>query len=247
MDAFVALIALGVVVAVWVWLARTMRSKGRGWFLRHFAGSSAGLFAGLLTVVVALEAGLISPVPVEEQPDQSTAAIIDATEESDGGALADVEERSAVQEAAESVPATGLAKTLGVTPLQYATRLNLLLQQADLAYQVDGRSIKTGDVNDVLQVTVGDYAGLVATVSKLNGEVMNVTVIGGGDGTERSGLEIMLVATAAFSAATSDVEFEELFKGMPAMLKGQERTYGNVKLSATSMKDMGTWFIAEPI
>lgn len=68
MDAFVALIALGLMVAVWVWLARTMRSKGKGkgWFVRHIAGSFAGVFVGLLTVALAIEAGLIAPASEEE-------------------------------------------------------------------------------------------------------------------------------------------------------------------------------------
>lgn len=67
MDALVALVALGAVVGVWFWLARTMRNKGRGWFVRHLAGSFAGMFAFMLVSMIAVGTGLVSPEPKEEQ------------------------------------------------------------------------------------------------------------------------------------------------------------------------------------
>lgn len=66
MDALVMLVALGVLVGVWFWLARTMRNKGSGWFIRHLAGSFAGSFAFMLLVMVAVGTGLISAEPKEQ-------------------------------------------------------------------------------------------------------------------------------------------------------------------------------------
>ncbi|AVO55758.1 hypothetical protein C7A17_24395 [Ectopseudomonas mendocina] len=60
------LVALGALVGVWFWLARTMRNKGSGWFIRHLAGSFAGSFAFMLLVMVAVGTGLITAEPKEE-------------------------------------------------------------------------------------------------------------------------------------------------------------------------------------
>lgn len=238
MDALVMMLCLAVVVGLWWWLAKRMKDGGRGWLLRHFAGSSAGMFAGLLVVALAIEVGLISPAPVEEQKGGEVAAVVQA----------EAQPKAASEPAAAArAPAAEEVKTLGLTPEQYAARLNQVLQKADISHRIDGRNVVKGEVNDVLQASIGTHAALVASISKASGEVLSVTVIGSGDGSGRSGLEIMMVATAALTAAASGVEFREVFQGLPEMIKGQTRTYGDVKLSVMPMNEMGTWFIAEPI
>lgn len=73
MDALVMLVFVAAFVGVWLWMAKYLGRKGRHWLLRHLAGSTVGLFAGLLIVAFALEAGIIDPVanqrgtPVAEQ------------------------------------------------------------------------------------------------------------------------------------------------------------------------------------
>ncbi|PRW80065.1 hypothetical protein C7A12_02505 [Pseudomonas fluorescens] len=122
-----------------------------------------------------------------------------------------------------------------------------MLKIADMEHRVHAKQVIVGEVNDVLNISIGKHAALVAGVSKLNGQVLDVVVMGSGDGTPSSGLDIMMVASAALAAAASDVEFSEVFRGLPALIKGQDRTYGDVKLSAQQMDGMGTWFFASPI
>lgn len=137
--------------------------------------------------------------------------------------------------------------TLGIKPTAYADRLNTLLADLELKHRVDATRITVGQVNDVLNAPIGKHAALVASISKTTGEVIDLTVIGSGDGTPASGLEIMMVAAAALTAATDGVEFSEVFEGLPAMIKGQERRYGAIKLGAKNMDQMGTWFFASPV
>lgn len=240
MDALVILVTLGATAGAWYWLARVLGRKGRGWFIRHLAGSFAGCFAFVLVSMIAVGTGLISSEPKEDLT--ATVSEEPVAPQAEASA-ADVADTAAAIEPVAAEP----VKTLGLTPEQYAARLNKLFQDADLPHRLNASNVVTGEVNDVLQTTIGKHAAIVATVSKSNGEVMSVTVIGSGDGSERSGLEIMMVATAALTASANDVEFREVFQGLPAMTKGQSRTYGNVKLSVMPMNDLGTWFIAEPI
>lgn len=224
MDVVVAFAFIAIWAGIWWWLAKRMKGNDRNWLVRNLAGSTAGLFAGLVVVAVALELGIIQP------------AVDPATDVAASPA-----------ETMEQATAVTPIKTLGMTPKQYVERLNTLLNTAEQPYRVDAGSITGGDVNDVLNAPIGKHAALVASVSKGTGEILDITVIGAGDGSEASGLEIMIIASAALAAAASDVEFRDVFQGIPAMIKGEERAYGNVKLGAKRMEQLGTWFFASPI
>jgi hypothetical protein len=143
-------------------------------------------------------------------------------------------------------PAEEERKSLGVSPNAYANRINALLKKLERPYRVDPAQIVKGDVNDVLNSKLGKYTTLVAIVSK-KGEIIDVTVIGGGDGTPASGLEIMMLASAALTAAAPGAEFKEVFTGLPELMNGKTMTYGDVKLSAKRSEELGNWFFAEPI
>ncbi|MDU9408243.1 hypothetical protein RTH74_11600 [Pseudomonas sp. zfem001] len=65
MDALVILVTLGATAGAWYWLARVLGRKGRGWFIRHLAGSFAGCFAFVLVSMIAVGTGLISAEPKE--------------------------------------------------------------------------------------------------------------------------------------------------------------------------------------
>jgi len=57
----------------------------------------------------------------------------------------------------------------------------------------------------------------------------------------------MMVVSATLSAAALDVKFKDVLLELPAMIDGQEFTYGDVKFSAKKMDGMGIWFFASPI
>lgn len=140
-----------------------------------------------------------------------------------------------------------VVKTLGITPRQYAERINLIIAQMKKPYQVDGSAVESGEVNDVLTASLGPYASLVAGVSKHTGEILDITLIGAGDGKPVSGLEIMLMATAALTAAVPDADYKEVISKLPAMTKGTPEIYGNVKLSVKQTDQLGIWFFASPL
>lgn len=140
-----------------------------------------------------------------------------------------------------------VVKTIGITPKQYAERVNANLARLNKPYRVDGAAVEPGEVNDILSANLGPYASLVATVSKRSGEIIDVTLIGAGDGKPLSGLEIMMMASAALAAAAPSADYKEVFKKLPSMLDGSLEVYGNVKLSVKKSEQVGTWFFATPI
>ncbi|MNJ42056.1 hypothetical protein D3C77_370060 [compost metagenome] len=138
-------------------------------------------------------------------------------------------------------------KTLGVTPEEYANRINPIIANFEKPYRVDPSSVKIGEVNNIFSANLGPYASLVAVVSKQTGEIQDITLIGAGDGKPASGLEIMMMASAALAAAAPGADYREVFKQLPTMLEGKTEVFGNVKFSVKSSDQVGTWFFATPI
>lgn len=235
MDGLVGILALAVLVGTWWWLAGRMKQNGRGWLLRNFAGSSAGCFMGLLVVVLALQVGIIKEKPqADGKPDAPASAEKPA------------EVQPAPPVATEPLEAP-VKKSLGVTPEVYASRLNPILKKFEKSYRLDPKAVKDGEVHNTLSANLGPYASLVATISKENGEILELTLIGAGNGSPASGLEIMSVASAALASAAPGADFRDVFKQLPTMMEGKPEIYGNVKLSVKTTQEIGTWFFAAPI
>lgn len=222
MDDLVGVLCLGVGAGTWWWLAGRMKKRGSGWMTRLVAGSFAGCFMAVVVAGIAVSTGVVE----SKTPEQANTPT--ATEQ-------------------KAVPVKVEIKTLRMTPAVYAQRINPLLEKFEKPYRVDPTEITRGEAQDVLKTNLGPYASLVAAVSKETGELVDVTLIGAGDGKPMSGLEIMLIASAALAAAAPEADYRDVFKKLPDMLKGGSQTYGQVKLSVKPTDIMGTWFMAAPI
>ncbi|MCO7536500.1 hypothetical protein NJH24_17125 [Pseudomonas asiatica] len=232
MEGLIGLLCLGIAVGTWWWLSSRMKKSGRGWFIRTIAGSFAGCFMLFFLVGIAIEVGLI------ESTAPATSEMADV-KKAETPEVAEVKAQKNVQ--ADNV------KSLHMTPAQFSERVNPLFEKFEKPYRVDPASITEGEVQDVLSVKLGPYASLIAGVSKQTGELLDVTMIGVGDGKPASGVEIMMLATAVLAAAAPDADHRDVFKGLPEMIDGSPKTYGQVKLSVKSTDMVGTWFMAAPI
>ena len=222
MDDLVGVLCLGVGVATWWWLAGRMKKRGSGWLTRQVAGSFACCFMAVVIAGIAVSSGMVE----SKASDQAGAPV--ATD------------KEAAQEGSE-------AKSLHMTPAIYADRINPLLEQFEKPYRVNPAEITVGDVQNVVKANLGPFASLILTVSKDTGDIVDVMLIGVGDGTPSSGVEIMLIGTAALAAAAPQANHRDVFKKLPEMMKGSKETYGQVELSIKSTDQIGTWFMATPI
>lgn len=222
MDDLVGVLCLGVGVATWWWLAGRMKKRGSGWLTRQVAGSFACCFMAVAIAGIAVSTGIVE----SKTPSQATASVSDKE---------------------EVTPGASDVKSLQMTPAVYADRINPLLEQFEKPYRVNPAEVSTGEVNNVLKAELGPFASLILTVSKDTGDIVDVMLIGVGDGSPSSGVEIMLIGTAALAAAAPEANHRDVFKKLPEMMKGSKETYGQVKLSIKSTDQMGTWFMAAPI
>lgn len=222
MDGLIGVLCLGVGAGTWWWLAGRMKNRGSGWLTRQVAGSFACCFMVVVAVGIAVSMGLVE----SKAPEPATAAVVE-------------------EQRAE--PIKNEVKTLGMTPSDYAARINSLLEKYEKPYRVDPADITIGEVQDVLKASLGPYASLIAAVSKDTGKLVDVTLVGAGNGTPASGIEVMFIACAALAAAATEADHREVFKKLPALMDGEKQTYGGVQLSVKSTEIMGHWFMAAPI
>lgn len=222
MDDLVGVLCLGVGVATWWWLAGRMKKRGGGWLTRQVAGSFACCFMAVAIAGIAVSTGIVE----SKTPSQASASV--------------TTKRDITLEASE-------VKSLQMTPAAYADRINPLLEQFEKPYRVNPTPVSIGEVNNVLKAELGPFSSLILTVSKDTGDIVDVMLIGVGDGSPSSGVEIMLIGTAALAAAAPEANHRDVFKKLPEMMKGSKETYGQVKLSIKSTDQMGTWFMAAPI
>lgn len=219
MDGLIGILCLGAAVGSWWWIAGRMKKGGRGWLTRNMVGSFAGCLVAIIVASIALALGVVEPKKQEQ------AVVVEAVKPS-----------KVVAE-----------KTLKMTPAMYAGRINQLLEKFEKPYRVNPDAVTKGEVQDILKANLGPYASLVAAVSKDTGELVDVTLIGAGNGTPASGMEVMLIASAALAAAAPEADYRDVFKKLPKLLDGSEETYGQVKLNVKSTELMGHWFMAAPI
>ncbi|MCP1626944.1 hypothetical protein [Pseudomonas nitroreducens] len=121
-----------------------------------------------------------------------------------------------------------------------------MLTSLNKGYRITKADVQSGAVNDSWKANVGPYVSVLASLSK-SGEVLEVVAIGSGDGSPASGVDVLMLGAAAMTAATNNVEYREVLNGISAMIDGQVRSYGNVKLSIQTSKDFGNFFLATPL
>jgi len=222
-DLLVLVLFAGPLAGAWAWLGGRMKRAGHNWILRNIAGGSLGVVVGIVVVALAQAIGIVSePVP---QNDTAQASMAVSQPEK---------------------PAQAARKSLGMTQKQYAGRLKEVLASLNQGYRITKEDIQSGPVNDSWKANVGPYVSVLASLSK-SGEVLEVVAIGSGDGTPASGVEVLMLGGAAMTAATRNVGYDEVLKGVSAMVDGQVRSYGNVKLSIQTSKEFGNFFMATPL
>lgn len=152
---------------------------------------------------------------------------------------------------ADTQPATAEAiqqpKSLGYTLETYTERLNHLLEKADRPYRIDAKDIEHGETISVLKSSMGKHAVVLVSMATKTGQVRDVVLIAGGDGTMRSGAEIIIAASAVLTAAVPGAELSQSGAWVKEIIEGRPQVVGSVKLSAKRTDGMGTWFTAEPL
>lgn len=149
-------------------------------------------------------------------------------------------ESSSVPAIEQAVP----ARTLGIKPDAFQARFNELLTQAGRPFRLEG-VINSSKSYDALSGRLGEHASILAKVAKDSGEILDVTVMGFGDGTLKTTTEIHVVAAAALAAA-SGADYKEVLAATPTLSPSKTMNLQRVTLSANNAEGAGFRFFVTP-
>ncbi|MBX9447867.1 hypothetical protein [Dickeya chrysanthemi] len=256
-------------VVIWVlvarYLSRMFIKKGHKPWLSKTSGVCVGS-------VVAL-AFLVSVVPTSAQ-NASTQNITAETKPAskphdgclevykpDGPSEWDCEKKEAPAPAPAPKniePAENVAevKTLDITPDVFAKRMNSNLKKTDVPFRLKVK-VQPGEVNNTFNYAFNEHIGIVGSVDKKSGILKNISIITSGDGTDKSGMNVMAVVISAYSAVMGD---NTMGTGEPARImlklmenyqeepeKSQSVILNGIKFSFIPSKQIGNWFLAQPL
>ncbi|MFT2791777.1 hypothetical protein ACMV5I_17145 [Serratia sp. T13T92] len=252
MKEFLALIAA---IVIWVivgkFLSRYFIRKGHKVWLSKTSGTLVGSVVALFFLILF--------IPIQDNDNPKTATIGMST------AQANAEPKGKSAELAPNVANVPIdsatddsEKTLDITPEVFAKRMNENLKATESSFRLKIR-VKSGEVNDTFNYAFNDHLAILGTVDKATKKLSGVTLITSGDGTARSGMDVMAVVVSAYSAALgkNTMKTGEPAKIMMKLLemnrKGSEEntttstTFNGAKFSLISNDTIGNWFTIEPI
>lgn len=105
-----------------------------------------------------------------------------------------VGQSNGTQNIGEKVPTEGksIPGSLEITPEEFRQRFNDASTRLDAGFNINDFEVKTGEVQDVYQDFLTSNIGLLVAVNKRDGSVRDVTLIAQGDGTLKSGADIII-------------------------------------------------------
>lgn len=213
------LFALGLLLCLFFWFgaAKQLKKDGKSWFVRNVIAGSGASF--VFIVVIAVGVFISDDTNNTEQPTNAVAAPMATTDNQ---------------------------ATFLFTAQQYTDRLNSILEELTLPYEAVLSDIAYGPKANSSTMTIGPYAAVSLSINKADGKLLSVTAIGAGDGSESSGVEIMMIGAAAQTATANGAAFREVLLAAPDMINGERKQFGQATLSISNMGDLGTWYLSEP-
>lgn len=229
-DVVAVLLMLGAFVGVWFWIARKLRKKGAGGFVRHLAGGVCGVGAFFVAGIFAAAVGLIEPessdssaktADAESADQEDVAPEASAIEASEAETLVaqPAEEDTSASEAPEGAEAAANSASseaavadrreeiqsgsdLGIDVETFTARFNNAMASIELPFRARGNApdLEDSHVQRIFTESFNDHLAVMVGVKPYSDDIRDLTFIGSGDGTVESGLNVMMTAASVFSA-----------------------------------------------
>ena len=155
--------------------------------------------------------------------------------------------------AAAPAPATA-SSALFDSPESFKTVFNKYAGTHDLDdLQIDDIEVKEGEVQNTFQYMFTEHLGIIGTVNKPDGHVTDITLIGTGDGTIKSGSNIILGIIAIIATVDPSLTPDgrlDILKKLKIMGDDDaditnlstKTSRNGIKYFVSSSKTMGLWF-----
>lgn len=99
--------------------------------------------------------------------------------------------------------------TIGINPEEFRAAFNKASQEVSAGFTIDKITVQEGEAQDTFQYMLTDNIALVGTVNKADGSVRDVMIMATGDGTFKSGADIIIAMGVLIVATNPDLAVEE--------------------------------------
>ncbi|MBY0088411.1 hypothetical protein [Brevibacillus brevis] len=177
-----------------------------------------------------------------------------AEEEAEAEAKAKAEEeakKKAEEEAKAKKESEELTHNIGMNPEQFKTAFNNASKSLKSDLKVGKISIEDGAVQNTFKNNFTKNLGLVGVVNKKDGSVRSVTFIGGGDGTAKSGTDIIISMGLAIMATNPELSVDDrgnvlrelgLMDGGDVLNLKKDTVRNGIKYSLNTSAELGILF-----
>lgn len=256
MQAVGTIIVVGCLIGSWWLVVKRMKSKGRGFLIRHLVGSTIGSLTMVVSAVVLVAAGVMEDsntvAATTPTPDEAPVAVPPATVTAVKAPTAEQ------QEPPKSTSATEAEYDLDLTATDFVANMNIALPLAGIKVQLPHKpTIISGEVNDAYRGSINQYLQIMATISKASGNIKSVTLIAAGDGSPESGANVIIAGVAVYMAASDMATtegkkpntdlFMDLLNRVMETKDTSSKVVGGRNYSITPMGDLGTWISVEAV
>lgn len=101
--------------------------------------------------------------------------------------------------------ATTNAGALFASPEAFKSAFNRSCSKNSFDFEIDEINVQDGEVNNTFQCTINNNVSLVGSVNKADGSVKEITMIGKGDGTAKSGADILTMMAVIIGTVDPDL------------------------------------------
>lgn len=245
----ILLTALVIFAIAWLVIVRYFRNKGKTATVSHLSGFFVGVVLSVMFLVAA--AIIDGPTPAAEVSSTSPSPAPNAAP---SGARSNAPSSSRTVEPSVEETSTPEA-TLDITVDQYKKNFDRIMKEADAPFRANFRTKSHSGSSDVVAATLNDHLVILLTINSKSKKITSVLLSGTGDGTTKSGADIIVVAVAALASVFPDGKSEQV--GPTVIDLMQEYKVGDdepashvvngVKLAHMRSKETGVLFSAEPV
>ncbi|NRF82771.1 hypothetical protein [Burkholderia gladioli] len=253
-------VALIIWVGIWRSAAGAWKKRGHGKVVRNLGGASGGFIVSFIFLLVFMPTSNHSEpaTTVASATGASSSAATPPINDGSSSISKPLAENTVVETAASDVKAAEAEEpkaTFEVTISDYQKNFNRIMRQVNLDFRANLRLEKHADNIDIYQTILNNHLMIMVSVDKNSEKLTNVVMYGTGDGTTKSGVNVVSVAVAAmtsvFPNGQTKVVGPEVVSLSAEYTDGDKepstRIFNGVKFLHIRNESVGSIFSASPI
>lgn len=142
-------------------------------------------------------------------------------------------------------------ESIGMKPEQFKNNFNKISNEVQTGFNINQLVIDEGAVQNTFKYQINDNVGIIGSVNKRTGLVREITMVAQGDGTEQSGIDMLLAMGTLIRASDLKMTPEESGNILNKLI-GEDFNINDyeastvrngIEYSIMTSSELGIWFI----